>query len=251
MTPSEERLRDHGLEITDARLASLIAGLNTWTSAGRSHQPEIDMDLCCALMELQRLRGLSLRSDAHTSGEVKDDALAATKKAYDIINSGGPPYSARECQASYALSTALAAFDALSLGHPIQGEAVGYLHKPTGNVFSAKDHAILLPKWQRQFAADMTADEIAADFTPLFASPQPPTPAGVREITEEVEEFRREFARWDEGFTSKPRCYIVYRKNDAGEFDIVSEHEDRATMEAALDSARIRAALAAAKGAGE
>ena len=60
-------------------------------------------------------------------------------------------------------------------------EVKAYLHKPTGNVFSAKDHAILLPKWQRQFAADMTAAEIAADFAPLYTHPSSPVSAEVTE----------------------------------------------------------------------
>lgn len=58
-------------------------------------------------------------------------------------------------------------------------EMKAYLHEPTGNVLSAKDHAILLPKWQRQFAADMTAAEIAADFTPLYTHPSSPVSAEV------------------------------------------------------------------------
>jgi hypothetical protein len=121
------------------------------------------------------------------------------------------------------------------LGHPIQ-QPVAYLHKPTGNVFSAKDHAILVPKWQRQFAADMTAEEIAADFTPLFAS-HPPTPAGVREITDgEVETMAR--IVFPDAWRPRPAS--------AGQF-----FESNLQGEQQRAKAKMRAALAAAKGAGE
>lgn len=49
-----------------------------------------------------------VRANSEGDGEVK----AAVQKAYDAINAGGAPYSARECRASYAISTALAILDA-------------------------------------------------------------------------------------------------------------------------------------------
>jgi hypothetical protein len=211
MTLSEERLRempDSILKLVEGCLAAYAAPEGYADGDGTIPEPnqgELARDV------LQRFRSaLSLRSDAHTSGEVKALEWAhedSVDYSYCILGwykiSGGRPdgqywvegprsgwFSATVDEAKAA---AQADFEtrirsALSLGQPIQGEAVAYLHKPTGNVFSAKDHAILLPKWQRQFAADMTADEIAADFTPLFASPQPPTTAGVREITDEMVE---------------------------------------------------------------
>src|SRR5690606_36953200 len=42
--------------VSDKRLASLRDGLNVWTSAGRSSQPQIDADICAALTELQQRR---------------------------------------------------------------------------------------------------------------------------------------------------------------------------------------------------
>ncbi len=77
------------------------------------------------------------------------------------------------------------AYEALSLGHPIQGEAVAWSYE------YLKGYDGDIPIWgQTQLGlADprpILGDDVR-NVKPLFASPQPPTPAGVREITEEIE----------------------------------------------------------------
>ncbi|MFD1945030.1 Lar family restriction alleviation protein [Paradevosia shaoguanensis] len=62
-------------------------------------------------------------------------------------------------------------------------EPVAYLHKPTGNVFKAAEFRPLLTAWQRQFADTHAAEEIEADFLPLYRSalveaPAPAVPDG-------------------------------------------------------------------------
>lgn len=70
--------------------------------------------------------------------------------------------------------------DRLSLGHPIQGDAIGNAWM---EVWVSK-----LPKWRAEYLRDdclvIKVDDIDAALLEL--DPQPPTPAGVREITEEA-----------------------------------------------------------------
>lgn len=49
--------------VSDARITDLINGLNVWTKAGRSNQPELDMDLAEALTELLAHRRRSVPSE--------------------------------------------------------------------------------------------------------------------------------------------------------------------------------------------
>ena len=90
-------------------------------------------------------------------------------------------------------SDAITAWNRRSASNTGGVEVKAYLHEPTGNVFSAKDHAILLRKWQRQFAADMTAAEIAADFTPLYTHRSSSVSAEVTVTDEMVERALRAY----------------------------------------------------------
>ncbi|CDP51962.1 Phage protein [Devosia sp. DBB001] len=47
-------------------------------------------------------------------------------------------------------------------------EPVAYLHKPTGEVFSAAEFRPLLSGWQRKFADTHAPEEIEEDFAPLY-----------------------------------------------------------------------------------
>lgn len=195
MTLSEERLRE--LHRSYDNIPPSVADMRT-------------VDTATALAEL-----LSLRSDAHTSGEVKPDlhraASSLLNQLWQGVYSGSKTFDENwtEMERRYPASKWLQdELTALSLGHPIQGEAsywlierTGYEGKPyphwyvedaTGwhgwtpiavdaKAFATVQEASAFPAY-RMIATDPS---IKLTEHVNIASPQPPTPAGVREITEE------------------------------------------------------------------
>jgi hypothetical protein len=135
-----------------------------------------------------------VRANSEGDGEVK----AAVQKAYDAINAGGAPYSARECRASYAISTALAILDASipATGgeKPVASLAIteperGGQQQPLVWVLEERaDNGQTLyspPLWSAEEAERYQQGNPSATIIPLFASP-PAQEAMTRKVTEEM-----------------------------------------------------------------
>lgn len=78
-----------------------------------------------------------------------------------------------------------------------EGNALAWLHRPTGNVFKDGECQKLIEIWQRQFK-DIPADEISADFIPLYAASL--SQARVRVTDEMVERFAAELWKLDDAY---------------------------------------------------
>lgn len=206
---------------------------------------------------------LSLRSDAHTNGEVHQCTPEELAETYggEINERFRIP---AEWQATVKLIVAHAIEHDRRPGHPIQGEAVGTEPSDLGrSAISLESWKVLTgggPGWFSGYhyaegPGDLrirTNDRRLLDrILSTFASPQPPTPAWVREITdEEVERVAIAIAK------GRMKQGIPDHLFEAGKFDEVfmarwngTDALDLRQVESYRDDAR--AALAAAKGAGE
>jgi hypothetical protein len=251
--------------VTTSCNLTVVARMGEASAAARTdaaHIARCDPD---TMREILTLALLSLRSDAHTRGEVKVKPIEWEQGEgnYDgqevwsagdpwlfwiVKNPSSPDYvwcetlhlegfvPASPVRGSYpsleaAKAAAQADFEtrirsALSLGHPIQGEAVAWLKEWTtddGGACSRVDVRAECEPWLAFLKPKLT---------PLFAS-QPPAPAGVREITEEL---RHAFRNADE--SDWRHLFAVVPDTGRGRF-----------WKAVFTE--VRAALAAAKGAGE
>ncbi len=167
MTLSEERLQEMlGAWQTDSERARRGHGMNM-------HEEEI----VSVLTEL-----LSLRSDAHTSGEVNRYSPKLGRVdgyMFRTFNGMEPDPNGEWVK-----------FADLSLGHPIQGEAVAW-RELAMEASTALWHLHAAGGFVSEGGEPHTKEAVTELLDRLnaaqFASPQPPTPAGVREITEEIE----------------------------------------------------------------